>query len=128
MRFGLSGGTVAAVYILCTLLSSHLLGLAFQAALALGFAVDLATHFASRPFRLDASRGLGAVVARPAGRYLAIALTQYVLTALSTATLPSALGVSTDVVYLVTTVVLSASIFLLFRSRVFHAAAPTTQR
>ena len=89
----------------------------------------LATHFTlQRLFVWMHHEDFALSVERQAGRYLAIALTQYVLTAPSTATLPSALGVSTDVVYLVTTVVLSASNFLLFRSRVFHAAAPTTQR
>ena len=46
---------------------------------------------------------------------------QYGLTAAITATLPHALGVSTEVVYLPTVVVIAVINFLVFRSRIFHA-------
>jgi putative flippase GtrA len=121
VRFGLAGALVAGVYIVSTLLLAHVAALPFQVALALGFALALATHFAlQRLFVWVDDAGFALSLDRQAGRYLAIALTQYALTAAATALLPGAIGASTDVVYLAVTAVLSASNFLLLRSHVFH--------
>ena len=55
------------------------------------------------------------------GRYLAVAAAQYGVTAASTALLPHALGVSTEIVYLVTVAVVVSVNFLVFRHGIFHA-------
>lgn len=121
VRFGLSGAIVAAVYVVSTLLLAHVAELPFQLALGLGFALALATHFAlQRLFVWVNDAGFALSLDRQAGRYLAIALTQYALTAAATALLPDAVGASTDVVYLAVTACLSVSNFLLMRSHVFH--------
>ena len=57
-----------------------------------------------------------------AGRYVAIGFAQYAATAALTALLPSVLGVSEQVAYVATVVVISALTFLLLRTRVFHGA------
>ena len=45
MRFALSGGTVALVYLATTTVLASVVGLPFQAALAIGFCVGLVVHF-----------------------------------------------------------------------------------
>lgn len=55
-------------------------------------------------------------------RYLAMAALQYGTTAAITATLPDTLRVSHEVVYLPTVLVIAVTNFLVFRSRIFHAA------
>jgi putative flippase GtrA len=122
LRYALSGGIVATVYVLTTLLLSQVVGMPFQLALVLGFALALATHFTLQRVFVWVHHGEFALPVRhQAGRYLAISLTQYVITAASVAALPGALGVPTEVVYLVVTAVVSVVNFVLFRTRVFHA-------
>jgi len=55
------------------------------------------------------------------GRYLAMAGTQYAITVASTAVLPGALGVSTEIVYLATMAVVTGAGFVLMRFVIFHA-------
>lgn len=121
-RFGVAGGLVACVYLLGTLFFSHVAGLPFQAALAVGFGLALVTHFTlQRKFVWVHRDAFALPIGHQATRYLAISLTQYGLTALATSTLPSALGAPTDIVYLATTACLTITNFILFRTRVFHA-------
>jgi putative flippase GtrA len=120
-RFALAGGVVAGVYILVTLVLAKVVGITFQAALGIGFATALATHFTLQRFFVWVHHAEFALpFSAQAGRYLAISLTQYGLTAAATATLPAALGVSTEAVYLLTTASITVVNFVLFRTRVFH--------
>lgn len=122
LRFGLAGGTVAGVYLLATLTLSQVVGLPFQLALAIGFSLALATHFTlQRLFVWTHHEEFALPLRAQAGRYLAISLTQYAITAAATATLPDALGVSAEAVYVVVTAVITIANFLIFRSHVFHA-------
>jgi putative flippase GtrA len=96
-------------------------GLPFQVALVLGFTTALVTHFSLQRFFVwvhhdDFALPLGT----QAGRYLTISLTQYGVTAATTATLPDALGVAPEIVYLVVTALVTIVNFLLFRTHVFH--------
>jgi putative flippase GtrA len=123
VRFALAGGAVAGVYLLVTLLLAKVAGLPFQAALAIGFATALSAHFTlQRLFVWVHHEDFALPLSTQAARYLAISLTQYGLTAAATGTLPSALNVSTEVVYLVTTAIITVANFIVFRARVFHPA------
>jgi putative flippase GtrA len=123
LRFVLSGGFVALVYIATTSVLSQVVGVPFQIALTIGFTVAIATHFLlQRRFVWTHVAGFALPLRHQAIRYLSLAAIQYGLTVASTATLPTALGVSTEIVYLSTAATLSAASFLLFRSRVFHPA------
>lgn len=121
-RFAVTGGLVALVYVGTTTVLAEVIGLGFEPSLAIGFAVAIATHFSLQ--RLFVWRHTAFSYAlrlhHQLVRYLALAGIQYGLTAAITATLPSALGVSTEVVYLPTVVVLAAANFVVFRSRIFH--------
>jgi putative flippase GtrA len=123
LRFAIAGGIVWCVYVVATLGFSHVAGLPFQAALALGFAVAVSTHFAlQRMFVWIHREEFALPFERQVGRYLIVAGVQYGLTALVTSTVPDALGVPTDVVYLATAVCITAGNFVILRTRVFHAA------
>ena len=122
LRFALAGGVVAAVYVLSTLIFSHVLGLPFEAALALGFTLALATHFTmQRLFVWVHHTEFALPIQHQAGRYLAITFTQYGITAATTAVLPRALHMTTDIVYFTVTALITVANFLLFRTHVFHA-------
>jgi len=110
------------MYVGTTTVLAEIIGLGFELSLAIGFAVAIATHFTLQrvfvwrhtalPYALRLHHQLV--------RYLALAGLQYGLTAAIIATLPSALSVSPELVYLPTVAVLSATNFVLFRSRIFH--------
>lgn len=117
----LTGGIVALGYVATTTVLSQVVGMSFEASLAIGFTVAIATHFSLQ--RMFVWRHAAAFALRfhhQLGRYLAVAALQYSVTAAITATLPRAAGVSPELVYLPTVAVLSAANFVIFRSRIFH--------
>jgi putative flippase GtrA len=121
-RFALAGGTVALVYLAGTTVLAGVVGLPFEIALAIGFAIAIAVHFMlQRVFVWTHHEEFALPLGQQVGRYLATAAVQYGLTAASIAFLPSALGVSTEIVYLVTVAVVSSINFLIFRNGIFHA-------
>jgi putative flippase GtrA len=122
VRFALAGGTVALVYLTTTIVLAEVVGMPFQVALAIGFSVGLIVHFTLQRVFVWANREEFALpLHHQAGRYLILAGVQYGVTAASTSLLPGAVGVSSEVVYLVTVAVVLSANFLVFRHRVFHA-------
>ncbi|HXC45979.1 MAG TPA: GtrA family protein [Solirubrobacteraceae bacterium] len=122
VRFGIAGGVVAGVYLGATTLLADVVGLAFQAALAIGFALALTAHFSlQRMFVWAGGEEFVLPLRHQLGRYLLLASLQYGLTAASTALLPSALGLPTETVYLLTVAVVVCVNFLVFRHGIFHA-------
>jgi putative flippase GtrA len=122
LRFALAGSAVALVYLTTTTVLAGVLGVPFQVALAIGFCTGLAVHFTLQ--RLFVWRGheqFALPLHHQAGRYLMVAAAQYGVTAASTSLLPPILGVSTEIVYLVTVSMLICMNFMVFRSLVFHA-------
>jgi putative flippase GtrA len=123
-RFALAGGTVAVVYLTTTTVLSAVVGLPFQAALVIGFCAGLVVHFTLQRMFVWTYRGDFALpLHHQVGRYLLVAGAQYGVTVASTSLLPSALGVPTEVVYVVTVVVTAAVNFIVFRHGIFHARA-----
>jgi putative flippase GtrA len=125
-RFALVGCVVAAVYLLSTTVLAVVVGMPFQAALAIGMCLAIVVHFTlQRVFVWANQAGFALPFHHQIGRYLLVTGTQYGLTAASVALLPGALGLPIEVVY-VGTVILTASInFLVFRNRIFHATPAT---
>jgi putative flippase GtrA len=122
VRFGIAGGTVTVVYLGTTTLLADIVGLPFQAALAIGFAIAMVVHFTLQRLFVWTHREEFALPLRhQVGRYLVAASAQYGVTAASTAILPSALGLPTEVVYLATVAVVLSANFLVFRHGIFHA-------
>jgi putative flippase GtrA len=121
VRFALSGGTVALVYLGTTTVLAEVAGTPFQAALAIGFSLGLLVHFTLQRTFVWTHRGEFALpLSHQIGRYLLAASAQYGVTAASTGLLPSALGVPAEVVYLATVMVVLSSNFLVFRYGIFH--------
>lgn len=121
VRFVLSGGTVALVYLATTTILAEVLGTPFQLALAIGFSLGLLVHFTLQRMFVWANRTEFALPLRQqVARYLIVALCQYGITAASTALLPSALGISAELVYLATVAVVLCANFLIFRHGIFH--------
>ena len=122
-RFVLAGGIVFLVYVGTTTLLAEWIGVPFEASLAIGFALAIVTHFSlQRLFVWRNATAFALPLHHQLARYAVVAGLQYGLTAAITATLPGAFGVSPEVVYLPTVLLLSAVNFLVLRSRVFHPA------
>jgi putative flippase GtrA len=123
LRFLISGGFVALVYTGTTSLLAEVVGIPFEVAIPIGFTIGLVTHFTlQRLFVWTHAEGFALPLGHQLVRYLGLAAVQYGVTALSAAVLPRALGVSTEIVYLVTVAVISLTNFVLFRLHVFRAA------
>lgn len=122
-RFALTGGFVALVYVGTTTLLHEAVGLDFEAALAIGFAVAIATHFTlQRLFVWKHSSAFALPLHHQLVRYLTMAGIQYGVTAAVTATVSRALGVDPELVYLPVVAILTLTNFVVFRSRIFHPA------
>ena len=121
LRFIISGGFVALCNVGVTSLLVRAIGIAFPVAIAVGYVVAITIHFSLQRFFVwshDADFVLD--MRGQLARYLPLALGQYAIVAGATLTLPGALGLPDEVVYLGAVVILSVAAFLLFGSRVFH--------
>jgi putative flippase GtrA len=128
IRFVLSGGSVALVYLATTTILAEVAGTPFQAALAIGFSLGLVVHFTlQRMFVWSHHEEFALPLRHQISRYLVVALLQYAITAACTALLPSALGVSAELVYLATVGVVLATNFLVFRNGIFHAKSTASE-
>lgn len=120
-RFAMSGGMVALVYLATTTLLAKVVGLPFQAALAIGFCAGLSVHFTlQRIFVWTEHEEFALPLHHQLARYLVLAAVQYGVTAASTALLPAVLDVDTEIVYLVTVACVVITNFLVFRHGIFH--------
>jgi len=123
-RFGMVGGFVTLFYLTVTTVLYKVAGLPFQLALAIGFAFSLLLHFTfQRLFVWVHYEGFALPFRGQVGRYLAMAGSQYAITVASTAVLPGALGVATEIVYLATMAVVTVAGFVLMRFVIFHAGS-----
>jgi putative flippase GtrA len=121
MRYVIAGSTVTCVYLATTLILTHVAGLPFQAALAIGFTSALVTHFTLQRFFVWVHHEEFALPIRhQLGRYLTIAAIQYGTTAAATDLLPKAIGLPTTVIYLAVVGGWTVSNFVVFRLAIFH--------
>jgi len=112
---------VTLVYLASTTLLATVVGLPFEAALAIGFVIAISAHFTlQRLFVWTHHEEFALPLRHQVARYLLAASVQYGITAASTAVLPSALGLPTEVVYLATAAVVLCTNFLVFRNGIFH--------
>lgn len=120
-RFAIAGATVMVVYLTTTTVLADVVGLAFQVALVTGFCVGLMVHFTlQRTFVWVHAEEFALPLRHQAARYLTMAGIQYGLTAASTAVLPRALGLPTEVVYVATVGLITLTNFVVFRNGIFH--------
>lgn len=122
IRFLGVGGLVFLIYVGGTTFLANVVGLPFQVALAIGFAVGLATHFSlQRLFVWVHHTEFVLPFHAQMTRYLLFAGVQYGTTAVVTATVPRLLHVSPTLVYIPWVACISATNFLVFRHRIFHS-------
>lgn len=120
-RYALAGAFVALVYLLTTSFLGEIVGLPFQVALSIGFVLALTVHFTlQRTFVWVHDEAFALPLQRQARRYLLVAGAQFGVTTASTSLLPAILGLTAEVVYLLTVVVVTIVNFLLFRNIVFQ--------
>src|SRR5450631_3165875 len=90
VRFLLAGGVVVIVYVTTTIVLADVVGVHFQVALAIGFAVALVVQFTLyRVFVWTHNEDYALPMHHQAGRYLLAAAVGYGLTAACTSVLPS---------------------------------------
>jgi putative flippase GtrA len=122
VRFAFSGVVVSIVYITVTTVLSQVSHLRFQIALVIGWSAAVAVHFTlQRTFVWRRQAAFALPFRRQVGRYLLVAVSQLGVTAATTTILPSVLGVSAEVVYLGTALLVTLINFLVFRNGIFHA-------
>ena len=128
VRFLFAGGIVVVVYVTTTIVLADVVGLHFQVALAIGFAVGLLVQFnLYRVFVWVHHEEFALPVSHQVGRYLTAAGANYGLTAAATAVLPGVLGVPTEAVYLVMVVALPVVNFVVLRHVIFHTKTPAAE-
>jgi putative flippase GtrA len=121
----IAGVSVAAIYLALTLVLAELIGLPFQAALAIAYATAVACHFGlQRLFVWRRQVDFRLSLRQQAGRYLLVVVGQYAATVAVTSTVPAALDLPSSVVYVVWTLLASLAAFLIFGRRVFHGHGP----
>lgn len=122
LRYAISGTIVALWYLVATTVLADVLGVAFQLALAIGFATAVLLHFTlQRLFVWVHHEKFALPLHHQVGRYLLVAGAQYAITVATTSVLPGALDLPVILVYYATAITLASVNFLIFRGRIFHA-------
>jgi putative flippase GtrA len=123
VRFAISGGVVAALYV-SAMTGLVLAGIPAQVALPIAYALAIALHFTlNRRFVFVSQHGYTHALSAQGRRYLVVAFASYALTAASLAIFPSALDAPRLAVYYVTAATLSLGSFMLLRRWVFVSSA-----
>jgi putative flippase GtrA len=121
VRYAISGSSSTLTYIALTLLISGPLDVPIQIAIPVSYALALVLNFTlQRRFVFPTEEGFALGRGSQLRRYIPAVLTQYAITATSTAVLPHLLGVPEHEVYVATVLVLAVIAFLTLRSLVFH--------
>lgn len=121
VRYGVAGATVASVYLSIPLLLNGVLGVPIQVAIPVAYLIAVTLHFnLQRHFVFAHVVRFALPMRRQIGRYLAIGAVQYPTTALAIAFLPRLLGVSERVMFVIITLIISATFFFVLRGHVFH--------
>jgi putative flippase GtrA len=124
IRYAMVGATVALISLTGTLVLAEAVGLPYEAAFAISYAVAIVTHFTlQRLFVWVHHEGFALPIHHQLVRYLPLTLTNYAIVAVAIAVLPHALGIRTPIVYVGATVVITVASFLLLRHGIFHAPA-----
>jgi putative flippase GtrA len=121
VRYAVAGAFVAVVYLATTSVLAVVVGLPFREALVIGFTVQLAVHYTlQRTFVWVHDRDFALSFRRQARRYLVVNGGQLALTTVTTSLLPPVLGLSAEVIYLMTAGSMTIVNFLTYRNVVFH--------
>jgi putative flippase GtrA len=132
IRYGVAGSIVAAVYLGLPLLLNGAMGIAIEIVVPIAYVLAVSLHFnLQRGFVFRHTGAFALTTREQIMRYVGIGAVQYPTTAVLTAVLPGALGVSERVVFVGVTLAISGAGFLLLRVHVFHpddSAAPAVDQ
>jgi putative flippase GtrA len=121
LRYAIAGATVAGVYLAIPLVLNGVFGVAIQITIPIAYVLAVTLHFnLQRHFVFRHVAEFALSVRQQIGRYVGIGAIQYPTTALATAFLPGWLGISERVTFVLTTVAISITFFLVLRGHVFH--------
>lgn len=121
MRYAIAGATVGLIYFGGPVALDGA-GVPIEAAIPVCYVAAICLHFAlQRKFVFRHVEVFALSRREQAVRYLMIGAVQYPTNALSTAVLPSVLGVSQRAVYLCVAATMSVIFFIVLRTHVFHS-------
>ncbi len=121
-RYAIAGAFVGLFYMGFTVLLSSAAGLALPLAIAIAYFFTVLLHFTlQRLFVFRHVESFALQVRHQIGRYVVLGSIQYAINTTATQLLPGPLGVSPEVVFVLTTGTLSVLSFLLLRLAVFHS-------
>ena len=121
IRYGIAGGCVALVYLGVPLLLHDVVGVPIEVAIPIAYVLALTLHFnLQRHFVFRHIDEFALSTRQQIGRYAMIAAVQYPTTALATAFLPGLLHISSDAAFLIISLSISLTAFLMLRGHVFH--------
>lgn len=121
IRYGIAGGCVALVYLGVPLLLHDVVGVPIEVAIPIAYLLALTLHFnLQRHFVFRHIDEFALSTRQQIGRYAMIAAVQYPTTALATAFLPGLLHISSDAAFLIISLSISLTAFLMLRGHVFH--------
>lgn len=126
LRYVVAGGTVTLVYVGITLILAGPAGVEIQIAIPIAYALSICLHFSLQRWFVFSDVEHALPLGAQLRRYLPAAAAQYAFTAITTAVLPSALGVPERLVYVAAALTSSGGTFLFLRARVFHAERAST--
>jgi putative flippase GtrA len=130
LRYASAGGLVALVYLAIPVGLNGILGVPLEAAIPLAYVIAVTLHFnLQRHFVFRRVTPFALSRRQQILRYVLMGAIQYPITAVATALLPKLLGFSERVTFVVVTVVMSLTFFLVLRTHIFHAhGSPSATR
>jgi putative flippase GtrA len=123
LRYGIAGAIVACVYPGLPFATNWAVGVPIQVLIPIAYVLAVCLHFfLQRHFVFRHVPEFALSRRGQIGRYVAIGAVQYPTTALATALLPGALGITARVTFVLVTFATSVTFFLFLRGFVFHGS------
>jgi putative flippase GtrA len=122
LRYGIAGATVAGVYLAIPVGLNDAAGIPIEVAIPVAYVIAVTLHFnLQRHFVFRHVAEFALTRRQQIVRYLLMGAIQYPITALATAVLPGLVGISQRATFVLVTLVMSATFFLVLRTHIFHA-------
>ncbi len=121
IRFGIAGTIVAGVYLGIPVALDGA-GVPIEVAIAIAYVIAITLHFnLQRHFVFCHVAEFALTRREQITRYLMMASVQYPTTALATALLPKVLGLSPEGTFVIVSLTISLTVFVVLRTHIFHA-------
>lgn len=122
LRYGIAGATVAAVYLSVPVVLNGGAGVPIQVVIPIAYLLAISLHFTlQRHFVFRHVSEFALTRRAQIARYVAIGSIQYPTTAAATALLPGWLALSPRTTFVLWSLAMSATFFLVLRTHIFHA-------